>query len=85
VLIRRRYNSLSCLKDSNGRLICGRDNIGNFLVEHFNSRFTSTHHILDKNLFELVEKVITEEENVELCSIPVENDFFLAITELGPN
>jgi hypothetical protein len=75
---RRRYNFLSCLKDSNGHMICGRDNIGNFLVEHFNSRFTSTHPILDDNLSGLVETIITEEENVELCSIPFEKEIFFS-------
>lgn len=82
---RRRYNSISCLKDSNSLLICGRDNIDSFLVEHFNSRFTPSHLILDDNLFDLVEKVIIEEENVGLCSIPDEKEFFFAITELDLN
>jgi hypothetical protein len=54
-------------------------------MEHFNSRFTSSHPILDDNPFDLVEKVITEEENVGLCLIPDEKEyifFFLAITKL---
>jgi hypothetical protein len=67
---------VTCLEDSNGLLICGRDNIGSFLMEHFNSRFTSSHPILDDNLFDLVEKVITEEENVGLCLIPDEKEYF---------
>jgi hypothetical protein len=54
-------------------------------MEHFNSRFTSSHPILDDNPFDLVEKVITEEENVGLCLIPDEKEyifFFLASTKL---
>jgi hypothetical protein len=67
---------VTCLKDCNGLLICGSDNIGSFFMEHFNSRFTSSHPILDDNPFDLVEKVITEEENVRLCLIPDEKEFF---------
>jgi hypothetical protein len=44
-------------------------------MEHFNSRFTSSHPILDDNPFDLVEKVITEEENVGLCLIPDEKEY----------
>jgi hypothetical protein len=81
---RRRYNSISCLFD-NGIRIMGRENIGSLLVDHFNTRFTTTHPPLDEDLSNLVDRVITVEENVALCVIPSEEEIFAAITDLGLN
>jgi hypothetical protein len=82
---RRRYNSISSLRGSDGSRICGRENIGAFLVDHFRHIFSSTNPVLDDSLSGLIEKVITEEENVVLCLIPDENEIFLAISNLGLN
>jgi exonuclease III len=81
---RRRYNSISCLFD-NGIRIMGRENIGSLLVDHFKTRFTTTHPPLDDDLSTLVDRVITVDENVALCVIPSEEEIFLAITDLGLN
>jgi hypothetical protein len=82
---RRRYNSLSSLKTADGTVLCGRDNIGNHLVQHFSSLFASTQPVFDQCFTSLVDKVVTVEENVSLCLIPDENEIFLAISELGLN
>jgi hypothetical protein len=74
---RRRYNSISCLKAPDGSSINGRDNIGSFLVQHFTSLFTSTQPVLDDNLSDLVDVVITEEENVSLCSFLMSMRFLM--------
>jgi hypothetical protein len=63
----------------------GRENIGNYLVQHFSSLFSSSVPVLDDNLSSLVQEVVTEEENVALCLILDEREIFLAISELGLN
>ena len=47
--------------------------------------FTSTQPVFDSCFTSLVDKVVTDEENVSLCLIPDENEFFLAISDLGLN
>jgi hypothetical protein len=63
----------------------GRDNIGNYLLQHFSSLFTSTQPVFDNCFTSLVDKVVTDEENASLCLIPDENEIFLAISDLGLN
>jgi hypothetical protein len=54
-------------------------------VHHFSSIFSTTSPMLDSSLFDLIAKVVTDEDNVVLCGIPDENEIFLAISNLGPN
>jgi hypothetical protein len=82
---RKRYNSISYLSLADGSKIIGRDNIGSHLVNHFTSLFTTTNAPIDPGLSDLVESVITEEENFCLCSIPDDCEIFSAISELGLN
>jgi hypothetical protein len=82
---RRRYNSISCLKSSDGSSISGRENIGSVLVNHFTALFTSSQPVLDDNLEALVEVVITDDDNANLCVIPDEKEIFGAIMDLGLN
>ncbi|XP_059437358.1 uncharacterized protein LOC132170396 [Corylus avellana] len=82
---RRRYNSVSRLKTVDGIIIEGRTNIGNYLVQHFSSQFTTTNPVLDSSLSELVGRVVTEEENGRLCVIPDELEIFSVISDLGLN
>jgi hypothetical protein len=82
---RRRYNSISCLVSADGSKIEGRKNIGAFLVDHFSFLFTTTRPTFDNNFSDLVDCVITDEENVSLCSIPDEVEIFSAIKDLGLN
>ncbi|XP_059451038.1 uncharacterized protein LOC132181824 [Corylus avellana] len=81
---RRRYNSISCLID-NGVSVMGRENIGSLLVDHFHSRFTTSHPSFDDDFAGLVDKVITDDDNMLLCVIPTEEEIFTAITDLGLN
>jgi hypothetical protein len=81
----RRYNSISCLVSADGSKIEGRDNIGAFLVNHFSSLFTSTQPAFDDNFSDLVDSVITDDENVSLCIILDEVEIFSAIKDLGLN
>jgi hypothetical protein len=82
---RRRYNSISSLKNLDGSVIIGRENIGSSLVNHFSFLFLTTNPILDEGIAELVDVVITEDENVALCILPDEGEIFLAISDLGLN
>ena len=50
------------------------ENISAYLVGHFSALFTSTCPILDNSLDDLIEVVSTDEENVDMCSIPEESE-----------
>lgn len=82
---RCRYNSISCLKIVEGLNLYGRDNISAYLVQHFSSLFSTTNHVLDSSLSGLLEKMVTEEENVDLCLIPDEAEIFMAVSALCLN
>jgi hypothetical protein len=82
---RRRYNSISSLKTLDGSIICGRENIGNYLVQHFSSIFSTSNPLLDSSLSDLVGRVVTDDENDSLCIIPDEAEIFVAISDLGLN
>jgi hypothetical protein len=82
---RRRYNSISCLRSADGSNIRRRENIGSLLVNHFSNLFTTTHPVFDDSFNDLVDNVISEEENTRLCVIPDECEIFLDILELGLN
>jgi hypothetical protein len=85
VACRRSYNSISCLRAADGYNILGRDNIGSFLVDHFNTLFSTSNPIIDDSLSDLASPVITVDDNLALCSNPEEAEIFLAISELGLN
>jgi hypothetical protein len=82
---RRRYNSISSLKNLDGFVIIGKDNIGSLLVNHFSSLFSTTNPILDDGLSELVDMVITEDDIVTLCIFPDEFEIFSTISALSLN
>ncbi|GLT69444.1 hypothetical protein SLA2020_415930 [Shorea laevis] len=85
VTCRRRYNSISNLKGPDGIKISGRDNIGFYLVDYFSKLFSSSLPVFDSEFSELIDCVITEEENISLCLIPDELEIFSVISELGPD
>lgn len=76
---RRRYNSISSLKMLDGYRLCGRDNIGNFLVHHFQTLFITSNPCFDKGISDLVGEVITIEESANVCLIPGEAKIFVAL------
>jgi hypothetical protein len=45
-------------------------------VQHFSTLFSLTNPVLDNRLSDLLDKVVTEEENVGLCLIPDEAEYF---------
>jgi hypothetical protein len=47
-----------------GVILNGKDNIKAYLVQHFSSLFSSSNHVLDNRHSSLLDKVVTEEENV---------------------
>lgn len=53
------------------------------MVNHFSNSFSTSHLVLDSSLSDLVDCVITEEENFSLCIILDEIEIFSAIIDLG--
>ncbi|XP_059446389.1 uncharacterized protein LOC132177930 [Corylus avellana] len=62
-----------------------KENIGAYLVDHFSNIFSTSHPPLIDTLPDLVNVVISAEENVSICTIPDEHEIFVAIKELGLN
>jgi hypothetical protein len=84
-LAEKRYNFISCLLSVDGSHILERDNIGSHLVDHFSSLFSYKNTSLDYGISDLVDCVISDAKNDNLCTIPDESEIFSAITDLGLN
>ena len=63
----------------------GMENISSLLVDHFKAGFTTTHPFFYEDFSTLVDRVITDEENVALSVITTEGEIFMAIIDLGLN
>jgi hypothetical protein len=80
---RRRYNSISFLKTTDGAVLNSRNDIGTYMVNHFTNLFSTTSPVFDDSLNDLFDVVINDEENSVLCAIPDEVEIFQAISSLG--
>lgn len=73
-IIRRKHNSIDAIKDDSGEwLICKKD-IREHVVDKFFSLFTEEPVDFPSDLNQLILPAITDEENLELCSIPSHQD-----------
>ena len=69
-MIRRKSNRIDCLKLDNGEWIYSRNQIGNLFSARFESVFDSPLQPLSFDLSNIVNPVITEEDNADLLRIP---------------
>jgi hypothetical protein len=65
-----------------GAWISDRRKIGNRLSQHFKQPFSSSSPTTTDDLLNLFDSSIFEEENSNLCSIPVENEIYEALTSI---
>jgi hypothetical protein len=82
-LIRRRRNSISLLQTPNGGWLSDRTDIGNCFVNNFKQLFTSTAPPSPPEFLDLFHLVISDLDNLSLCSIPGEVEIFEALLSLG--
>ena len=82
-IIRRKHNSIDAIKDYRGEwLICKKD-IREHVVEKFFNLFTEEPVVFPSDLNQLILPAITDEENLELCSIPSHQDIKNVIFAMG--
>jgi hypothetical protein len=83
-LIRRRSNKILEIKMEDGTQIYDRNSIGEYFTRHFTNLFTSVSPPAPVNLEELIETVITEEENKEICKVPSGEEIRSIVFEMHP-
>jgi hypothetical protein len=64
--------------------VSSRDEIGGNIIFHFSNLFTTSNPTIETEILDLFSLVISDKENVFLCSIPVEAEVLEALTSLGP-
>jgi hypothetical protein len=82
-LIKRRSNSVNFLKTESGSWLSDRVSIGDSFVSHFTSLFSSTYPPISDEMLDLFAPVISADDLLHLCSIPLESEVFQALSSLG--
>ena len=60
-----------------------RAEIGGNFISHFTNLFISSNPQTENEMLDMFSPIITEEENVSLCSIPAEEEILDALASLG--
>jgi hypothetical protein len=66
-----------------GAWLFDRVEIGGSFVSHFSSLLSSSRSPIDEDMLSLFASTITEEDNLFLCSIPLEIELVQAFSSLG--
>lgn len=82
-IIPRKRNNIETFLSGTGDWLKERVSIGNHMVTFFQSLYTSDSPKWDDKLGELIQPVITVEENVQLCQIPTMAEIKFAMDEIG--
>jgi hypothetical protein len=83
ILFRRRAYAINFLKLEYGIWVSFKANIGGSFTSHFTKLFTSLNSPIEAEMLDLFTPIITEEDNIFLCSIPLEEEVFEALNSLG--
>jgi hypothetical protein len=82
-IIRRRSNAINFLHSFDGVLLSDRAAIGGTFVSHFTNLFSSSSPPIEEEMLDLFTPVITEDDNILLCSIPTKIEVIKALSSLG--
>lgn len=82
-IIRRRRNNIETLKNSGGGWLHNRDEIGNHIVNFFKELYSSPGANGNGEIGELIQPVITAEDNKVLCALPTVKEIRDAVFRLG--
>ncbi|XP_062176085.1 uncharacterized protein LOC133881146 [Alnus glutinosa] len=82
-LIKRRRNAIDFLKLPSGAWVSDRRNIGNCFTDFFQQLFSSSLSDPPEEMLNLFDKVISDEENLVLCSIPSEKEIYEVLISIG--
>lgn len=81
-IIRRRRNSIENILSSMREWLKKRDSIGHHMVTFFQSLYTSPKPEWDEELEDLIQPVITFEENIQLYRIPTKEEIKSYVDEI---
>jgi hypothetical protein len=82
-VIKRRRNAIDFLQLPSGLWSSERQDIGNFFTSHFKNVFNSSIPTLDEDLMSLFDNCISPKENAFICEIPIEQEIFTTLSEMG--
>jgi hypothetical protein len=82
-LIRRHRNAIDFLKLSSGTWISDCRLIGNSFCNHFAHLFTASRNSEPPDFLDLFDPMITDDDNVNLCAIPTEQEIYDAFISIG--
>lgn len=82
-LIRRHHNAIEFIKNDEGNWISSRNQIGDHILQYFQSMFSSTNPSLPDDLEGLIDPIITSDHNALLCFIPSDLEILDCIRDIG--
>ncbi|XP_026459894.1 uncharacterized protein LOC113360618 [Papaver somniferum] len=68
--VRNAHNNIAELEDSNGNIVVEQNQIADLLVNHFQKKFEHQEVSHEESFFNSIPKVITEEDNVLMDTLP---------------
>ena len=84
-IIHRCRNSIDTLKTAAGSWIIGRQRIGDYIVQHFQTAFTSGCPEIPFSLEDLIQPVLSSNEKELLVVVPNETEIHGALFQIGPH
>jgi hypothetical protein len=82
-LIRRRSNDVNFLKLDSGIWVSFRVDVGSNFSNHFTNLFSSSNPTIEVEMLDLFTQVITEEDNLAICTILFEMEVVQTLASLG--
>ncbi|XP_026419470.1 uncharacterized protein LOC113315405 [Papaver somniferum] len=83
--VRNAQNKIVELEDANGNIVGDQENISELLVNHFKKKFEYHAVTMDEGIFDIIPKVITDEENAQIDQLPSSQEIKEAIFSMDPN
>ena len=82
-IIKRRFNAVNFLKTDSGSWFSDRASIGASFISHFTNLFSSSNLHITNEMLDLFSPVITEDDSLNLCSIPSDSEVIQALSSFG--
>ncbi|XP_026434585.1 uncharacterized protein LOC113332125 [Papaver somniferum] len=79
------HNKIVELEDANDNIVADQENISELLVNHFKKKFEYHAVIMDEGSFDIIPKVITDEENAQMDQLPSAQEIKEAVFSMDPN
>lgn len=83
-IVRRRRNNISEIKLEDGSRLLERKEIENYFMEKFKDLYSFENPHVPKELARLFRKEISDQENVELCKVPTNEEIRKVVWEMHP-